>query len=70
MAPELVKREIYDERVDIWALGVLTYVLMSAIQPFGQNTVTKIHSKVLQKQVSFDNLCWAHISDNAKDFIT
>ena len=30
MAPELVKREIYDERVDVWALGILTYVLMSA----------------------------------------
>jgi serine/threonine protein kinase len=31
MAPELVKRETYDERVDIWAVGVLTYVLLTAI---------------------------------------
>ena len=31
MAPELVRRETYDERVDIWALGVLTYVLLTAI---------------------------------------
>jgi len=43
MAPELVMREVYDERVDVWALGVLTFILMTAVQPFGSNTVTKIH---------------------------
>jgi serine/threonine protein kinase len=31
MAPELVKKEVYDERVDIWAIGVLTYILLTAI---------------------------------------
>lgn len=54
MAPELVKREIYDERVDIWALGVLAYVLMSAIQPFGANNVQKIHTKTMEKIIEFD----------------
>ena len=34
MAPELVKRETYDEKVDVWALGCVTYLLLSGQTPF------------------------------------
>ena len=39
MAPELVKKEEYDHRVDIWALGVMTYALVCGKTPFDSNTV-------------------------------
>ena len=34
MAPELVKRQNYDDKVDIWALGCVTYLLLSGQTPF------------------------------------
>lgn len=29
MAPEIINRQVYDSKVDLWALGVLAYVLLS-----------------------------------------
>ena len=34
MAPELVNTNQYDERVDVWALGVIAYILISNKMPF------------------------------------
>jgi calcium-dependent protein kinase len=62
MAPELVKREVYDERVDIWALGVLTYIFLTAIQPFGATSVQKINKRTVEKIINFDNIIWSGIS--------
>lgn len=34
MPPEIVEGNSYDERVDIWAMGVLLYELTSGTAPF------------------------------------
>jgi serine/threonine protein kinase len=34
MAPELVKKEIYNEKVDIWALGCITHLMLVGETPF------------------------------------
>ena len=34
MAPELVKEEAYDFKVDCWATGVITYILLTGAPPF------------------------------------
>ena len=34
MAPELVKKEVYSEKVDVWAIGCITYLLLSGYTPF------------------------------------
>ena len=34
MAPELVKKEVYNEKVDVWAIGCITYLLLSGYTPF------------------------------------
>lgn len=43
MAPELyTKEENYNEKVDIWSLGVITYMLLSGQTPFHGDTKAKI----------------------------
>jgi len=34
MAPELIEGKKYTEKVDIWSIGVMTFMLLSGIMPF------------------------------------
>ena len=33
-APEIAKQEQYDEKVDVWAVGVITHILLTGCPPF------------------------------------
>ena len=38
VAPELVYQEPYDDKIDLWAIGILTYELLTGQAPFtGEN---------------------------------
>lgn len=38
MAPELTQEKSYDNKVDVWAVGVILYVLMTGSAPFSGST--------------------------------
>ena len=38
MAPELIKSQKYDSKIDIWSAGIVSYILLSGKLPFtGKN---------------------------------
>lgn len=39
MAPELIERQKYDNKVDVWSAGALLYELCTGIDPFSDNEV-------------------------------
>ena len=41
MAPEIVSRSSYDKSVDIWAIGVIVYIMLTGKTPFGGKAHTK-----------------------------
>ena len=72
MAPELINREPYTEKVDVWSLGVITYQLLSGRTPFESRNVKKIDYNIKRKKITFENTeqeYWNDISQDAKDFI-
>ena len=47
MAPELIKKETYNEKVDIWAVGVLAFYLMT----FGSYPFPGINKEVVDNKI-------------------
>ena len=47
MAPELVRKHSYDgKQVDMWALGVLLYVMLTGVLPFRGSTEKELFDKI------------------------
>jgi serine/threonine-protein kinase ULK2 len=53
MAPELIKRQTYTEKIDVWSLGVITYQLLSGRTPFESRSIKKIDWNICNKEISF-----------------
>ncbi|KAK8899914.1 serine/threonine protein kinase [Tritrichomonas musculus] len=65
MAPELVQERPYDEKIDIWSLGVILYELYYGKAPFYTTSIYK-----LIQMISNDPITWpGQISDEFKDFL-
>lgn len=69
MAPEIIQEKAYDQKVDIWSIGVIVYILLSGRPPFRGKTKHEIFRSILQHDLSFDHQIWEKISVEAKDFI-
>ncbi|KAL3855233.1 hypothetical protein ACJMK2_014453 [Sinanodonta woodiana] len=69
-SPEQVNNEPASPASDAWSVGVLTYVLLSGIAPFGQISDKNILLKVKECQWKFEEKDFANISSDAKDFIS
>lgn len=70
MAPEIVREETYDEKVDTWSVGVITYILLSGRPPFKGKSKAEMFKSITDDELSFDHPIWQQISSEAKDFIT
>lgn len=72
VAPEIIKGK-YDEKVDIWAMGVITYLLLSGETPFGGvdgESLFSVRSRIMKGHCEFEPAeIWDHVSDEAKNFI-
>ena len=67
MAPELCSESRYDNKVDVWATGVITFALLTGTAPFPGQNKQQIYNSVLNKQPNYQKL--ANASTEAKDFI-
>ena len=63
MAPEIIKNLPYDTKVDIWSLGVVSYILLSGKPPFTGKTKQEIFLKLSSHPISYtENPAWLKVS--------
>lgn len=73
VAPEVI-RGSYDERCDVWAIGVISFLLLSGDPPFGgcggPEPLMTVRSNILRGSYQFEpEDIWANVSNLAKTFI-
>eukprot|EP00897_Mesotaenium_endlicherianum_P008281 jgi/Mesen1/7481/ME000039S06700 len=68
MAPEVLDRS-YDRRSDLWALGVILFILLSGIPPFCGESDKEIFAAIRKGRPNFKRQIWRSVSSEAKDLI-
>jgi len=69
VAPEVLNRAQYGYGVDIWSLGVITYITCCGFPPFPLDMNADSVKKVKSCDFSFPSPYWDSNSDELKDFI-
>uniref|UniRef100_A0A8C5EEI6 Serine/threonine-protein kinase DCLK2 n=1 Tax=Gouania willdenowi TaxID=441366 RepID=A0A8C5EEI6_GOUWI len=71
VAPEIVAETGYGLKVDVWAAGVITYILLCGFPPFHSDEDQEVLFKHISNgQFEFPAPYWDGVSDAAKDLIT
>jgi len=70
VAPEILDFQVegYDERCDMWSVGVVTYILLGGYAPF-EGEPDELAQYIIRGDYEFHDKYWADISESAKDMI-
>ena len=68
ISPEIIKGN-YDEKCDIWACGVILYILLAGYPPFTGNTDKEVYNLITSLKYDFEKERWKNISKYAKELI-
>eukprot|EP01094_Clydonella_sp_ATCC50884_P009723 TRINITY_DN1925_c2_g1_i2.p1 TRINITY_DN1925_c2_g1~~TRINITY_DN1925_c2_g1_i2.p1 ORF type:complete len:286 (-),score=62.58 TRINITY_DN1925_c2_g1_i2:131-988(-) len=68
VAPEVVRGGVYTNGVDIWTIGVITYILVSGIPPFSGSEDEMSHN-IVHGRYTFPPERFEGTSDLVRDFI-
>lgn len=69
MSPEMLGSK-YNEKTDMWSMGVLLYVLVSGYLPFQGKTSAEVFKKIRAGQFHFRHKEFESVSAHCKDLIS
>jgi calcium/calmodulin-dependent protein kinase I len=69
MAPEILRNQSYSLAVDMWSIGVITYILLGGYPPFQESNTNRLFKKIVNGRYEFPEQYWGGVSDSAKDLI-
>ena len=70
VAPEVLLQKPYGKEVDLWSLGVITYLLLSRVLPFDDEDDKEIARQTIQDPPDFTFDPWPKVSKPAIEVCT
>lgn len=70
LAPEILLGGGYDERVDLWSIGVSLFQIITGVTPFEEEYHHETINKITKGIYSFDANIWGKYSFFVKDLVT
>lgn len=71
LAPEMLQRQSYNKAIDVWALGIIVFVLLCGCLPFDDDSSRITSEQVIRKKFALRFPRWAsNLSASAKDLLT
>lgn len=72
VSPEMIERKPHGPPVDMWAMGVILYMLLGGYPPFYEpdDDQKTIYARILRAAYEFHPENWSQISSEAKDLIS
>jgi len=70
VAPEIITKNEYNYKCDMWSLGVILYIMLVGYQPFNANSLNAIYKLIAKGKYNFNSKRWNDISDDGKDLVT
>ena len=69
VAPEILKGDKYGLSVDMWSIGVITYILLGGYPPFHDDNQAVLYRKIKEGNFDFHPEYWDPVSKEAKNLI-
>ncbi|KAJ7861535.1 kinase-like domain-containing protein [Mycena olivaceomarginata] len=70
MAPEIFLKTGHGKPVDVWAMGVVTYLMLAGYMPFDRDTPEAEIKAIIAGDYRFEpKEYWANVSDTARNFV-
>jgi serine/threonine protein kinase len=76
MAPEIIRigdnkqvKMTYNEKVDVWSIGVITYMLLTGRNPYPGKTKQEVKSMIVNTDINYQKPFFKSISKEAINFL-
>ncbi|XP_016375306.1 calcium/calmodulin-dependent protein kinase type II subunit beta-like isoform X3 [Sinocyclocheilus rhinocerous] len=69
LSPEVLRKEAYGKPVDIWACGVILYILLVGYPPFWDEDQHKLYQQIKAGAYDFPSPEWDTVTPDAKNLI-
>jgi calcium/calmodulin-dependent protein kinase (CaM kinase) II len=69
LSPEVLKREPYGKAVDLWACGVILYILLVGYPPFWDEDQKRLYAQIKSAKYEFPSPEWDTVTAEAKALI-